>query len=182
MNTFLSYLQQWTKYNQFECIYDTRKDEYHIKTIQQILYNKKNIIILIQTNEDDIFGSYHSSISSREVVSQQMKHSGWIWEDHDKDMFLFTFSTHSETLPPQHFPLILNSESCFCLYPSENHFEIVLWICYCLNLLKPLNCPKSFIFKDINSYYEMNSSNDLIGKSGLLECFSPKRVLLYQCI
>ena len=178
----IKYLQQFTQFQSFQILYDTRQDEYHIKTLQQILYNKQNIIILIQTDENDLFGSFHASISSRKMMQQKQKHSGWIWEDEDKEMFLFTLHNHlNPNQEPQCFPLKMNSESCLCLYPSENHFEIVFWICYCINLLKPLHIPKSFIFKDIDEYFEMKTPNDLIGKSGLLETFSPKRVIVLEC-
>ena len=87
MNNYLQLLKQWIKCKSFEILYDTRKDEYHIKTIQQILYGKKNIITLIQTNENDIFGSYHSSISTKKQMLNEIKHSGWIWEN-DNEMFI----------------------------------------------------------------------------------------------
>ncbi|GAB1222669.1 hypothetical protein ENUP19_0121G0020 [Entamoeba nuttalli] len=177
--SLLESLKQWTNCTQFQIIYDTRVEEFTIQQIQRILYGKDNIVLLIQTVENDLFGTYHSQIPTKRIVQQPQQFSNWIGKS-DENIFLFSLNNHNSPNNPLKFLSKALTETCLCLNTNESHFEIVLWISYCINLLKPLNSSKSFVFHSIKDYFYVNSPDDLLGKPNFMSTFIPKRFLILQ--
>ncbi|KAL7719829.1 TLDc domain-containing protein [Entamoeba marina] len=176
----LHHLTEWTNCSSFVPLFDSRYDELTIQTFQRKMYNKQNVVILIQTTDDDMFGTYHAHVTPKSVINRRRLASGWEWE-YDEKMFLFSLHNHTNPGHPMKWDQRDSSMCSLSLKQDEEQFEIIYWMCWCIQVLKPLNQPKSFVLDALQKHFEgIESSDVLIGKYGILNSFSVSRIFVLE--
>ncbi|ELP90783.1 hypothetical protein EIN_026420 [Entamoeba invadens IP1] len=77
MNTPMTdILCKWSSSQQCRIIYTTERFEFSTKAIWSVLHGRRNVMCLVVTDNDDVFGSFHSLIPERRsaIVSNDKKH------------------------------------------------------------------------------------------------------------
>ena len=173
-------LRQWTNANKFETLYDSRYDEYTIEKMQRSIYNRRKVIIMIYTKDGDIFGSYHSKVSSQSTIRNSLHVNGWVWET-SNDMFIFSLYNHSNpNQQPQKFTQKEDCDCCLSLKNNEKDWEYVHWLCWCVQIMKPMNVKKSFV-NSLAKHFNIPNDDVLTGSSGLCNTFAVERLIIFQC-
>lgn len=161
-----------------EILFDSNENNWNINTstFDQQIYEKSDLLFLIQDENNKVFGCYiYSTISTINATLT------------DQDCFVFTFSidsNHSEVKKPikvDKYPII-HSQYAFKIYPKESDILFVIgdgWfggkdIC----VYKEQYKSKSYCYPTCFDYG--NKRNGLLGKDGKSNYFVPSRIIVVQ--
>ena len=151
MEKYKKILCKWTQYETYELIYESEVDGYTSRSINMNINGKRNVMILIVSDNGSIFGCFNSF-----EIPKAQKEDQWIIDDND--FFVFTLRNKQKTQPMK-FTLKEGIEKSLVISPNTSRLWIIAThACFGLkqmdknyianNFCENYNCP-SDITEDI---------------------------------
>ena len=138
-------LEKWTSMKCNGIIFDSEKDDWSIKTstFQRKLVNKNHFVLLIETDDGEIFGFYRNSI-------------------HYSDVFAFNLESNGRLPKPIKFEI--NSPKNYQM-SINNNSEEKLFYHLSIAMFKKEYKNKSYCYLDCSYYIQSNPNlNQMYGK------------------
>lgn len=117
LSMYYSSLQEWTQRKEARVVYSS--DNLTPSTFWQLTKGLNNLMIIVKTVDDFIFGSYHSILPDSQDT----------WVRDDPEHFVFTLNNPHGIKPTHFYPLPSNHDLLF-IY-NDNDVENVAWVNYC---------------------------------------------------
>ncbi|KAL7713900.1 TLDc domain-containing protein [Entamoeba marina] len=117
INQYMSDLKQWTGKREAKMIFEG--NDLTSQNFWKMVKDLKNLMIIVETSDDFLFGSYHSQLPSSQ--------DEWIHEDINH--FVFTLN-NPHNIKPTHFLPIPTNEELLFVY-GDNDKDNVVWVNYC---------------------------------------------------
>ena len=115
-------LEEWTLLKYDEIIFDSDCCDWssHSSTFDNVLFNRGNIVIIIEDSEGNRFGGFLKS-TIETLVEYNEEYSSWEGETEDENVFLFSFYSNDRSFHPKKYPIHQEESSCaFQLFDSHN--------------------------------------------------------------
>ncbi|ELP93103.1 hypothetical protein EIN_053480 [Entamoeba invadens IP1] len=163
----LFYLEEWTGQHEFRIMYDTDIHPYTKNTLIETLNGKRNLTLLFQTKNSDLFGCYlEAPVNINEYGYSE-----------DFDIFIFSLKSPYLLKPTKYTKLRSFADLChFSLYFSDNE-EDVLEVDGAFTLRFPLLDEVCEISTEISLSFKNASVKDFIGG---YNTFALKRLLVLE--
>ena len=147
-----------------------------MKFIQRCLYNKRDVSILIHTNDNDIIGSFHSCFPNQSLIKQ----NGNIYNHTDMSCLLFKmFRNDQPKTTPTKYPIKNYKFSTVTYTSNEAMYNILFSI---KNAYSLSYSERGLILKlsdRINQSFLMNSNQDMLGSYG---SYKVSRIMIVQWV
>lgn len=159
-------IEQWSGKIVDNIVFDSNVDNYemNISQFDKILLNKSQLLIIIKTEKEDYFGCY--------INGKIDKIRNWI---SSSDGFVFTLRNEMK----MKFDIKESEKDHFLyIYPSKCYNQLMK-IGYHDIVISKDNSLSSLYQNDQSSFDYQNISEAILGKTGR-ECFSTKRIIVYQ--
>ncbi|EKE39597.1 hypothetical protein ENUP19_0229G0010 [Entamoeba nuttalli] len=114
---YYSHLKEWCRKSEAHIIFEGK--DLTSKTFWQLTKNLNNMMVVIQTEDNYMFGSYHSVLPKSQDV----------WIQDDPNHFVFTLINPNHVKPCRFDPLPTNNNLLF-IY-GDNDTDNVVWVNYC---------------------------------------------------
>ncbi|KAL7720807.1 TLDc domain-containing protein [Entamoeba marina] len=174
-------LTEFTNFNNFEILYDSDIHPLNVTFFQRCLYGRRDVIVLLVSKTDYIYGSFNGSILGQVPINKM--------ENSNNDPKHFIFSLKSDHIPPTKWvkkSLNINSSSiCFTSEEAKMYIFIEnkafgFWNPYLYNE------ESLYFYFGITGEFENGPSHfQLIGKEQSRSINNSyeqaKRVLILQC-
>ncbi|EDR26823.1 hypothetical protein EDI_252880 [Entamoeba dispar SAW760] len=162
-------IKSWTNCEKFEMIYDSDTMGFNQRTFQSTVYGRKNILGMVITKNNDIFGSFHTV--PIKIISSDMN-----WTN-DNDFFVYSIMKDGY----QNYGCYQKKEGVYCklrsirmVFDDETFYRVNNAF-----YLRPyLYEKKGKTWDDFNKDYDdIDKNMSFTTTLG----FTPIRVLVYQC-
>ncbi|BFU19131.1 trichohyalin, putative [Entamoeba histolytica] len=160
-------IEEWTEKRITNILFDSDKDDWNRNTsvFDQRIWNKEDIIIIIEDSEGNIFGGYvHSKIDKYDYI-------------YDSKSFLFSLESNGRLEGMMKFDIKM-PEYTFWLFKQSHHCLFSFGCGADICVYKENNKTKSF-YNQFSFEYE-GTKNALCGKGWFTNCFTPKRIIVVQ--
>ncbi|KAL7717434.1 TLDc domain-containing protein [Entamoeba marina] len=164
---YFFYLEEWTSHEQFRIIYDSDIMPLRQKELQNVLLGRKEVLILFETTENELFGGCFEEVISKNDYG------------YCEDFNSFVFSIRGPNLrKPTKCPRIndLDDLCCFSLYFADNP-EYIIDVENAFTLYCPLNSPVSQIDSSFKTSFK-NTENVQMTRDP--KKFALSRILIIQ--
>ncbi|ELP89402.1 hypothetical protein EIN_389870 [Entamoeba invadens IP1] len=94
---FTDDLKKFTEKEKYEVVYDSIKDGFTSHTINNVIQNKNNVMIVVETNNGNVFGSFSSA-----VIPNSEKTGYGFYVTKDPGFFLFCLAGKSVLKPKKY--------------------------------------------------------------------------------
>ncbi|KAL7712700.1 TLDc domain-containing protein [Entamoeba marina] len=162
---FMNHLKEWTHLSNHELIYDSDADGLTARSINYKIQDQKNVMILIQTDKDQIFGCF----SSETIPPSEEEGYGFYVRD---DSSFFAFALKGKHPKPIMFK---KKDKIYSLKVYSHDNDQWLIGIHCGFYIGTTT--NSFISNKFNAFYECSLSPDLFTGSYFPSTFSVNRVL-----
>ncbi|EKE37800.1 hypothetical protein ENUP19_0206G0027 [Entamoeba nuttalli] len=167
-------LQYWTGFNHVQIIYDSNKNKFTRHSVQKRLYEKKNIMGLIITDDNAVFGSFHHSTFPKKPkkVFVTVK---------DPGMFVFSLENRNRLAGPTRWLIRQDSPGVdwsISFYSDKEKDPSFYNVYQCFTLRPPLNQHNSSLNPEFKFEYE--NAIDVSAFTGNKENFAVKRLFFLQ--
>ncbi|EDR25738.1 hypothetical protein EDI_295110 [Entamoeba dispar SAW760] len=167
-------LQYWTGFNHIQIIYDSNKNKFTRHSVQKRLYEKKNIMGVIITEDEAVFGSFHHSTFPKKPKKAFVTVK-------DPDMFVFSLENRNRLAGPTRWLIKQDSPGVdwsISFYSDKEKDPSFYNVYQCFTLRPPLNQHNSSLNSEFKFEYE--NAIDISAFTGNKENFAVKRLFFLQ--
>ena len=157
---YYEYMKEWTNKTKFKLIYSSDKDELNASTFNAKVGNKENVMIIVFTSKNYIFGSYHSKIPEQSSMISS-----------DSNHFAFSFLSHgmNEVKKWKGSGVI----HCQSNEQNETEFDVFRYYSVFVN-------NKALIYSTFDESYEKDTAMKIVGRTN--SKFNIIKVVALECI
>ena len=138
-------IEEWTGKKIYQILYDTDIDEFSSRSFWRSIKGRTNIMIIIQTSKNYVFGSYHSLLPNRQEMYTE-----------DNEHFVFTIRNPKE-YPPTKFMIKKEWNKKSLYIYGDDQISDVFFVFGCFLIC---NNGESFIKKIFNYTYKHDRDID----------------------
>ncbi|ELP87632.1 hypothetical protein EIN_146360 [Entamoeba invadens IP1] len=167
-------LQFWTKLNHFTLIYDSHKNKFKRSSVQKKMFEKKNIMGVIFTDDDAVFGSFHAATFPKKPKKAFVTVK-------DTQMFVFSLENQNRLPAPTKWKIKADSPGVdwtVSLYSDKEKDPSFYNVYQCFKLAPPLHAHNSTLSQDFKTEYE--NGTDVSIFTGSKENFAVKRLIFLE--